>query len=648
MNARNSQVPLPSSSTAVPHAASDPLDLGVVPATDPGRNGDRLSLGIVAGALLVCLCQVGIGARYSATGEQLGMAVPVSTVALFAALGVQGVRRKLPALPTLSPWVPLFLIFTSAGVLASQRAGLKLTVKELFQLVEIVVIMPWLAQSLPKDERKSLLTLLGFTCPLMLLLLATGLNAHPWIRLSNVKASVFAVASLPMLVGWVGGLFRQAAGCGTTIWRTPRATVLASAGLIAVNVGAGEVFASGGLLLVWVFLMAISVWCLLPEKRVGVAIIGIGAALLVTVSILLPGPSAWHSLHSRYDDTHPTRTALEAQAAWRGPRHLPLGGGLGTYKASINRLKLFDSRTPHPDDLKVMENSTNQYLLTLVESGLPAAVVLFVLLAINSFYSLRGPRTGNAESEDGRQPDKDFPENTALSLGLLGFVCAGFFAAIFSRGSGLWAGAFLGLTVLEQPIAKRVTRLTVPAVYLALALAAAFIWNTYRPSDTDESRLSLLARHIMYKSADHPFGLVVVPVEAGGRSVEGVVFTEAEAGEAASPFVVIPAADISGGRVLSLPMEAEKGVGEAKYQVEVPADGTYRLAAKVWWSDGCSNSVAFQVGSERLILSSGEYGRWHTLKSPRLINLPAGPLTLSILAIETGVQIDWWELVPVE
>jgi len=112
-------------------------------------------------------------------------------------------------------------------------------------------------------------------------------------------------------------------------------------------------------------------------------------------------------------------------------------------------------------------------------------------------------------------------------------------------------------------------------------------------------------------------------------------------------FLKIPDTEASGGHALAIPVHAAKGVGAAQYSSGKIAPGTYELYARVYWTDGCSNSLRFSVGNVEISLTSDIYNKWHLLHSPRKIRITDPPQTLSIHNLENGVRIDYWGLRPV-
>ncbi|MHC4887518.1 MAG: hypothetical protein ACYTGH_20775, partial [Planctomycetota bacterium] len=520
-----------------------------------GETVDHVGVFVVFCGLLACLCQVGLGAQFSESGEQVGLAVPVSTLALLLVWGIQAVRRRLPLLPALSALSGVFLALLSCGVLAANRSELKGVVKELVQLAEIFVLAPWIVQSLSRRSQASLLKVLGMLCPVPILLLALGIHESSLLQLSPVKGAAFSLLLLSFCVNALADVHKG----------------LALALLTVLSLAVGATFATGGLLLSWIVVLTLSCLRLVPKRWGRIAIISVVA--LVGASLLAPrtGGVAWQSMNPRFEVDHLTRWAIEAKAALRAPRNLPLGGGLGAYKVSINQLKLLGGDVPHPQDQKVRKDSTPQYLISLVESGVGAALFLLLLLGAATMQAWRAGRRGGGS------------EWTALSLALLALLLAGFSATTLSRGIGVWGGCLLGLSVVggELPFARRLARLGIPAVYLALALPIAFWVNTPSHAEGNESRISLFVRSAIYGDLVYPFGLCILP--SVDSTEEGGIMVEGEAGEVTPPFLVIPARDVSGGRVLSLPANAPKGKGRVVYRVHVPQEGRYRLAASVWW-----------------------------------------------------------------
>jgi hypothetical protein len=143
-----------------------------------------------------------------------------------------------------------------------------------------------------------------------------------------------------------------------------------------------------------------------------------------------------------------------------------------------------------------------------------------------------------------------------------------------------------------------------------------------------------------------PSGLRVVHLATASAALD-VVPLEAEAAITIDPPMRIVAHnDASGHLALEVPPDVGKEPFTARYRATVPRAGAYRLQARVLWRDGCSNSLAFQIGEDRIELNSGVYEQWHVLVAPRTVMLTAGELDLAVVTVEDGVMLDYLELAP--
>jgi hypothetical protein len=105
----------------------------------------------------------------------------------------------------------------------------------------------------------------------------------------------------------------------------------------------------------------------------------------------------------------------------------------------------------------------------------------------------------------------------------------------------------------------------------------------------------------------------------------------------------------SGGAFLEIPEGAGKppevAGGKAVFTFDVPKDGSYYLWARVWWNDGCGNSIAMSIDGAKPFTfgQDATYKCWHWVKSPpRLsqLKLKAGTHTLTLTNREDGLRID--------
>ncbi len=98
---------------------------------------------------------------------------------------------------------------------------------------------------------------------------------------------------------------------------------------------------------------------------------------------------------------------------------------------------------------------------------------------------------------------------------------------------------------------------------------------------------------------------------------------------------------------LTIPLGAGKPPevgGDASFEFEVDQAATYILWARVWWTDGCSNSLFMSInGAQFAFGQDATYRQWHWVKAtgrlPQL-DLKKGKHTLTISNREDGVAID--------
>jgi len=520
---------------------SDPTDGGSTTSTD---RTDRI---LAAITLAAAVCQLGFGARYSPSGEQVGTALPFSSAVLAVVASVLVIRHRGRVAPLLSVWQIGFLALSSLGLLGLSRGQVWGGVKELVQLAEIVVLAAWafriLAQGASIAFMRSLIGWVGLALLFLVPLLPDGV-----LRLSDAKYGVFVLMAWPSVLGTFG----QTRGR------------LRLGLLIASGMAVGMTFGHGGPLLAWLLVTALAVAARKRLVSVRDALCCAVPAILLSLLPLFHSASPWQRLDPHYDGDHLKRTVIEARAAFRAPMESPLGAGLGRYKTTINQLRLLDTHVPHPDDRKVPTDGNCQYLVTMVEAG-PAAALALVALFVGSALSVRR-----------REGDGVWP------LSLVSCCLAGLFCVILSRGTGVWVGALLGIAGhgAPAPVPRAAwQRAALVAAVAGTCLVVALCGAPAKPR------------------------VVVLDDGMGDGSRAGVIRVEAEdCSVVEPPFAVASVDDASGSRALVLPDETAKGEGKATYSVDIAAAGTYVLSARVLWQDGCGNSVRFEVGRESCVL----------------------------------------------
>jgi len=569
------------------------------------------------------LCQVGIGARFTETGEQTGIALPVSSLVLAVAFLLCVLADFPPFIPTLSFGQALFLVAAAVGLLGLPRVEASSGIKEMIQVAEMTLLSSFLFERIARSGHKQVVfRTLGGLCLLLLFLGATGLRRHALIDLSSAKCAAMVVISAPFLLF----VLRNA------VDRTRLAVVLLA------STAVGMAFQNGGLVLAWcvVFLACSVRFRLVPARWLVLCLLMTGLASLVPFAHPV---NPWRALHPRYDAEHLSRPAIETIAALRAPRYFPLGGGPGRYKRIINELKQYQPHVPHPNDRRIPRDGNNQYLITTVEAGIPAALMLLLLLAGNVFLPLARPRG---------LPAPVFARRVAF----LGALLAGLFCVLVSRGVCIWMGALLGLTNAARPLPgglSRRVRLALPAAAIGAALTAMLMLNLQQNAYGDVSTANRwIRRRVFGETGLESLGLRVVPLldDLSEQADEGdIIRVEAETfASKSAPFTTISDNDASGHRALAIPQGKGKGLGATVYEIDVPADGFYVLYARVYWQDGCSNSLLFETPAAERVLASDTFLRWHTLEARKPLLLRKGRARIQVSNVEDGVRLDFWGL----
>lgn len=146
---------------------------------------------------------------------------------------------------------------------------------------------------------------------------------------------------------------------------------------------------------------------------------------------------------------------------------------------------------------------------------------------------------------------------------------------------------------------------------------------------------------------------------ATAASAAPVCFEAEHARDVAAPIKVVTKAasaedaacvkGASGGAFLEIAEGAGKPPdvtgGKAVFTFEMTKDRACYLWARVWWNDGCGNSVAMSIDGAKPFTfgQDATYKCWHWVKSPpRLsqLKLKAGTHTLTLTNREDGVRID--------
>jgi hypothetical protein len=566
------------------------------------------------------LCQYAIGARFGPTGQQLTAGLPVATLALAAAailLFVAGERR----LPYLSWAQILFVGLVSVGLLGMTRQEWKAGTKELIQLAEIAVLAPFVFRA---GVRRLGWRWIGKAFLVAFALLLVCRRFPGLAGLSPRKAGIMLVLAFPFALSAIAQLSNRRSRLGTAL----------VCGLLL-----GFALPHGGL--VFAAALALLVAALFAREKALASSALVAAVAVFLASVVVPYAHPWASLSPHRDDTHLRRGAIELLVAAQSPREYPLGSGLGCYQSAINRLRTNVQHQPHPEDNKVPRDGNCQYAVALVEAG-PAGLLglaLFLGLAL-----LAAQRHGvHVADEEGHE------SRAVLAGALAGAMLCAAFGLVLSRGAGIWVGGLVGLATMPVQFTFRRSgqRLLVCAL---VVLAVGLLGFSANEPSRDPGAPCRLNRRLMPKdgTAAGPLRVVVLPDPGATGTDSRVVQVEAEdATDVAAPFAAVSLGDASGGRGLVIPDAGGKDKGGARFVVHVPEDGTYVLYARVYWDDGCSNSLCFlPAGQNSVTLSSGTYERWHTLESSQPLTLTKGDLEVRLRNLEDGIRLDYWGLRP--
>ena len=137
---------------------------------------------------------------------------------------------------------------------------------------------------------------------------------------------------------------------------------------------------------------------------------------------------------------------------------------------------------------------------------------------------------------------------------------------------------------------------------------------------------------------------VLAGAQGAGRDFVLLECERVESVEA--PFAVAADEQASGGKCVVLPRPAtgKKNLGGmASLRFRVCTPGSYRLWARVWWTDGCGNSFRLKLNGKRLptVGQDGTYKSWHWVDlKMRTLKLAPGEHVLEILGKEDGIKID--------
>lgn len=142
--------------------------------------------------------------------------------------------------------------------------------------------------------------------------------------------------------------------------------------------------------------------------------------------------------------------------------------------------------------------------------------------------------------------------------------------------------------------------------------------------------------------------LAAVAVGSGAARAENTkVCFEAESAQAMkAPVKKVAGANSqwSGNGFVEIPWDQNKtkGLGNATITFKAPKAGVYTLWARVYWANGCGNSIGASVngGSDKILGEDGTYDKWHWVGGNSKVALKNGQNVLVLKNRETGVRVD--------
>ena len=317
------------------------------------------------------------------------------------------------------------------------------------------------------------------------------------------------------------------------------------------------------------------------------------AIFAVALLAVLLNRAAVESLRLHHADAQPKRGLLEMQATPGAISARSLGFGLGSYKNTIGN---YHRSFPAHYDNRVAPDTNSTYLVWAVEGGIPLALAWLLLVG--------GSILGKGKQDHERV------------FGVV-ILIAGLFTTVITSHTGLVVAAALGVWRGKWPQAGW-RPLWGPAALILTGCVGGLLRNP-------EARGQPVKPRILQSAVEEIRCHVFEAEHPAEPPSEGMDVREANGA--------------SGNHVLAIPVDAGKGKGTARYSVQIPP-GTYHLWLRVFWEDGCGNSVGVVVGESSMIVSDSRYGLWHWVRAPRMISVPVSSAELLIRNLEDGVMID--------
>lgn len=438
--------------------------------------------------------------------------VPVSLgilALLLLLLIVPGGRRLCPP-----SWLHVaFLAAFCLGLIPLERPHLSAGVRELVQCVAVLGLAWVLFASADAKERRPAVISLAILCPVLMVWGAAARFTGLSTPFSDARLALVVCVSFPFLISALLG----------HKWK-----LIAVAVAFALLVLGSR---NGGLLLCG--LLGGITCVLLEEKKYALRVL-LAGALPAVIAGIIAGGSTWQTLAPRNADTgNLKRLFVEYEATPAAIAAAPMTGhGLGRYKDVI--LGHF-VRFVDPDDNRIVADTNSTYSLLAVEAGLPAALLLIVLIAGTALRAVLRARE-NIEAAPAA--------GAAIAL-----LFAGLFTTILTRNTGITAAFALGAATAVVPRPEKASLLAWAARAGIVVAAAA----------------ACLAVGLLPGRAEEPGGngLIIIDTAYDDEPEYWVIEAERPVTAPDGTMTITAANDASGNAVLAIPQDAGPRAREA-------------------------------------------------------------------------------------
>ena len=141
-------------------------------------------------------------------------------------------------------------------------------------------------------------------------------------------------------------------------------------------------------------------------------------------------------------------------------------------------------------------------------------------------------------------------------------------------------------------------------------------------------------------------GIRITCVFGGFEDTGRIVINAASAKKVVAPMRWGKDEKAAKGKFLEIPdsgkggTKVKEGHGHAIFEFEAKEEGKYYIHVRVWWADGCGNSINVAVdGKKSIRIEDPTYKHWHWVKGPRL-QLTEGWHWIRFQNREDGAKLD--------